>query len=225
MPNSAASGRPRVPDSGRETIGASMPMPMNTASAPIPTRAIAGSLTPASTAIRPQIATIPPSVTRRRSESPSSSRWSTSAATGGIRTARRAGPIADSNVTPTPTPTATAAVRALKTSGAEGSVMPNAFSSATSPSAARIPRPRPISEATRPVRAASPSTERNSCRRLAPTMRNSASSRVRCPTVIENVLKIVNAPTNSEMNANTSSAVEMNDRSLLMRFVSSPTTV
>ena len=42
-------------------------------------------------------------------------------------------------------------------------------------------------------------------------MRSNASSRVRWPTMIENVLKIVNAPTNSEMKAKTSSAVEKND--------------
>ena len=38
-------------------------------------------------------------------------------------------------------------------------------------------------------------------------MRSSANSRVRCATVIENVLKMMNAPTNSEMPANASSAV------------------
>ena len=49
--------------------------------------------------------------------------------------------------------------------------------------------------------AASASTERNTCRRLAPTIRSRASSRVRWPTVMENVLKMVNAPTKSEMKA------------------------
>ena len=69
--------------------------------------------------------------------------------------------------------------------------------------------------------AASPSTERNTCRRLAPTTRSSASSRVRWPTVIENVLKIVNPPTNSEMSAKMSSAVEMNESSLSTALESS----
>ena len=36
--------------------------------------------------------------------------------------------------------------------------------------------------------AASPTTERRTWRRVAPSMRSSASSRVRCATVIENVL-------------------------------------
>ena len=48
------------------------------------------------------------------------------------------------------------------------------------------------------------------CRRLAPSARSSASSRVRWATMIENVLKMMNAPTNSAMNANTSSAVRKN---------------
>ena len=68
--------------------------------------------------------------------------------------------------------------------------------------------------------AASPSTDRNTWRRLAPTIRSRASSRVRCPTMIENVLKMVNAPTNSEMNAKTSSAVEKNDSAWLTELVS-----
>ena len=62
-----------------------------------------------------------------------------------------------------------------------------------------------------PTMAASASTERNTCRRLAPTTRSKASSRVRWPTVIENVLKMVNAPTNREMKAKTSKAVEKNE--------------
>ena len=49
--------------------------------------------------------------------------------------------------------------------------------------------------------AASASTERNTWRRLAPTIRRSANSRVRCPTVIEKVLKMVKPPTNRAMRA------------------------
>jgi hypothetical protein len=47
---------------------------------------------------------------------------------------------------------------------------------------------------------------------------------VRWPTVIEKVLKIVKAPTNSEINANTSSAVERNESALLTALESSPAT-
>jgi hypothetical protein len=150
---------------------------------------------------------------------------STSAATGAIRTARRAGRIAEITVTPTPTAIAMTTVRASNTSGADGSTMPNAFNSALRPTAAPTPAPSPISEATSPVSAASASTDPNTCRRLAPTMRSSASSRVRCPTVIENVLKIVNPPTNSEMPAKISSAVEMKESSLSTALESSFATV
>jgi len=48
---------------------------------------------------------------------------------------------------------------------------------------------------------------------------------VRWPTVIENVLKIVNAPTNSEIAAKISSAVEMNDSALSTALDSSLATV
>ena len=65
------------------------------------------------------------------------------------------------SVTATPTAMATTGVRASNTSGADGSVIPNALSSALSPSAAATPSPRPISDATSPVTAASPNTEPN----------------------------------------------------------------
>ena len=54
---------------------------------------------------------------------------------------------------------------------------------------------------------ASSNTERSTCRREAPIVRSSANSFVRCATVIEKVLKMMNAPTNSAMPANTSSSV------------------
>ena len=168
---------------------------------------------------------LPLPIRRRDDTSPSSSRFSTSAATGAIRTARRAGPSAEIRVTPTPTAIATRTVRASNTSGAGGSVTPNALSTAFRPTAASTPSPRPTIEAAIPTSAASPSTDRNTCRRLAPTIRSSASSRVRWPTVIENVLKIVNAPTNREINANTSSAVERKESASLTALESSLATV
>ena len=51
--------------------------------------------------------------------------------------------------------------------------------------AARATRPR---AAPKPITSASRTIERSTCRRLAPSVRSSASSRVRCATVIENVL-------------------------------------
>ena len=55
--------------------------------------------------------------------------------------------------------------------------------------------------------AASARTDRKTWRRLAPTMRSRASSRVRCPTMMENVLRMVKPPTKSAMNAKTSRAM------------------
>ncbi len=98
-------------------------------------------------------------------------------------------------------------VRASNTRGPDGSVTPNPLSSFSSPTAASTPSPRPISDDTSPTMAASPSTERNTWRRLAPTMRRSASSRVRWPTVMEKVFKMVKPPTKSAMKAKTSRAV------------------
>ncbi len=74
------------------------------------------------------------------------------------------------------------------------------------------PARTPTADANSPTTSASPTTEAITWRRLAPRVRNSASSRVRCATMIENVLKMRNAPTNSEIAANTSNAVWKNPR-------------
>ena len=47
-------------------------------------------------------------------------------------------------------------------------------------------------------------TEPRICRRDAPIVRSVANSRVRCATVIENVLKMTNAPTKRAMPAKAS---------------------
>ena len=87
-----------------------------------------------------------------------------------------------------PTTSPTIAVRGSNVSGPVGSEAPNPLSSASSPMAASTPRPTPIADETNPTIAASVSTERRTCPRLAPTTRSRASSRVRWPTMIENVL-------------------------------------
>ena len=56
-------------------------------------------------------------------------------------------------------------------------------------------------------------------------MRRSASSRVRCPTMMENVLRMVNPPTKSAMNAKISSAVLKKPSAWLMELVASLITV
>ena len=113
---------------------------------------------------------------------------SVSAATGGIRTAFLAGPIAETTVTSVPTRSPTIAVRGSNVSGPVGRVALNPLSSASSPIAATTPRPTPTADEASPMIAASARTERSICLRLAPTTRSRASSRVRWPTMIENVL-------------------------------------
>ena len=51
-----------------------------------------------------------------------------------------------------------------------------------------------------------------SCRRVTPSARSMARSRVRCATSTEKVLKTRNEPTSSAMPAKTSSSAEMNAR-------------
>ncbi len=65
----------------------------------------------------------------------------------------------------------------------------------------------------KPVNAASPSTDRRTCFRLAPRARSSASSRVRWATTIVKVLTMMNPPTTSAINAKAVSAVSTVARS------------
>ena len=86
---------------------------------------------------------------------------------------------------------------------------PNAPNSARSAGAITSPARMPRIDAPRPITSDSTITERITCRREAPSVRNSANSRVRCATVTVNVLKIRKLPTSRATPANTSSAVRM----------------
>ncbi len=207
VPSSRASGRPMTLAIGRATAGASMATPTKIRTAPRPTSWMAGFVSPTASSTMPIAVMTPPWVKRRRIGTSCSVCCSETAATGAMRTARRAGLMAATSVTPTPTIRQTTTVRAWKTKEPDGSVNPKALSSFSSPRAASTPSPSPITDATSPTITASPSTERNTWRRLAPTMRSSASSRVRWPTVMENVFRMVKPPTNSAMKPKTSSAV------------------
>ena len=131
------------------------------------------------------------------------------AAIGGMLAARRAGEIAATSVTSVPMASETQMVRGRSCRDDEGRSIPNAFSSAVRPMAMRIPTPSPIAPASTPTMAASASTEVVICRPVAPRARSNPSSRVRWATMIENVLKMMNVPTNSAIPAKTSSAVRM----------------
>ncbi len=198
---------------------------MKMRTAPSPTSWMAGTVRPAARAAIPPSVIPRPQANRRRMEISYSTCCSVTAWTGAIRTARRAGPMAETIVIPTPTTKQTMTVRASKTSGPEGSVTPKPLRSASRPSAASTPSPRPMSDEMSPTIPASASTETKTCRRLAPTMRSSASSFVRCPTMIENVFRMVKPPTNSAMKANTSNAVLKKPNAELILLVCSFTTV
>jgi hypothetical protein len=129
-----------------------------------------------------------------------------SAATGATRVARRAGESADTSVTPMPTISATTIVRVASSTPAVGRPKPAASNRAFSARANNSPSSSPITEAAMPIRSASLATTARICRRVAPSVRSSANSRVRSATVIENVLKMMNAPTSSAAPANASSA-------------------
>ena len=92
---------------------------------------------------------------------------------------------------------------------ASGSESPIESNSASSAFASPSPPNRPSTEASTPIASASASTEPSTWRRWAPTIRSSPSSRVRWATVIESVLKMVNAPTRIATPPNTSSAIRM----------------
>ena len=86
------------------------------------------------------------------------------------------------------------------------------------PTASTKPSPMPTTEPIRPTTDASSSTERATCRRLAPIARSSASSRLRWATRIEKVLTMRKAPTVSATPAKTSRKVLTNDRASSIRF-------
>jgi hypothetical protein len=73
----------------------------------------------------------------------------------------------------------------------------------------------PSADETNPIRTAT-TTEVMTCRPLAPSARNSASSRVRCATMIAKVLKMMKAPTNNDTNAKTRNAVRRNPSPVLI---------
>ena len=124
-----------------------------------------------------------------------------------MRVALRAGDRLESIVTIVPTSSPTMTVRGLRTRPSCGSAAPKALNNALIPWAVAMPSRMPRIEAIRPTISASSMTERSTWPREAPIVRSSANSLVRCATVIENVLKMMNAPTNTAMPAKTSSRV------------------
>ncbi len=129
---------------------------------------------------------------------------SRTAAMGATRVERSAGRTAASTVTITPTSSDTMTVRALNTMPLCGRSIPKDTNSAFSPFASARPRNSPITDAISPMTNASSNTEPSTWRRVAPSVRRVASSRVRCATVIDSVLAITKLPTNSATPPNAS---------------------
>ena len=136
------------------------------------------------------------------------------AATGATLAALRAGETAATIVTARPARPAMRAVRAVNTIPPAGRPKPSPLSMAFRPMATATPAASPISDAMMPTTTASSSTEPSTCRLLAPSARIRPFSLVRCATVMENVLKIMKAPTSSATTAKISRKVLKNDSTL-----------
>ena len=212
-PPVAASGRPISAASGPTSSGDSSPTPTNTMTAPTPSSVSAGDVSrppssPTSMTTRP-IAAIPTcsASTQRRLALDEPSEPSRIAAMGEIRVARTAGARLDSSVTTVPRTIATAIVRPATTSAVRGRSKPISPSRPASSGASPIPAKRPSTDPTSPIRSASWTTACRIWRRDAPIVRSMPNSRVRCATVIVNVLKMTNEPTSRAMRPKTSSPI------------------
>ena len=161
---------------------------------------------PVTSAAHPRTKMTRPMAIRRRGSGWVSGSASARAATGAIRVARRAGSEAAMTVTIVPTSTAMMKVRGTKVTPPVDAE-PKTDSRAR---AIRMPTKKPRIDATKPVTAASVSTDVITWARVAPSARNKANSRVRCATRMLKVLMMRKLPTNSEMKAKTSSGVPMN---------------
>ena len=121
------------------------------------------------------------------------------AAIGGTRVARCAGITAESTVTTMPTARAMTTVRGCITRPLRGMSKPAAWKTWLTPAATPSPAKSPSTEARMPMTSASPVMLQSTCAREAPSARSIANSRRRCATVMENALKMMNAPTSTAM--------------------------
>ena len=209
-PRNRSSGSPTAPAIRGTSRGLSSATAMNSAIAPTPSMLSACSAgAPPNNANRiasaPMISRPQDRILRRRVGGGGTAASSRIAARGGTRVARRAGARLATIVTMVPTSKPTMMVRLLSTRPSCGRSAPRALNSALMPCAVAMPSKMPRIDAIRPTISASSITERSTWPREAPIVRSSANSLVRCATVIENVLKMMNAPTNTAIPANTRS--------------------
>ena len=221
-------GSPMAPAIGRAINGVSIATPTNVSATPRPTSWSAFSGAPNSpytSGTIPSASTTTPEIRRNRSERPGRSWASRSASIGATLAARRAGTSAAITVTSVPTTIETTKVRPRITVPDDGISSPVALRAPLSRIAIPMPASTPSSEDTTPITVASTMTEVITCRPLAPSARNSASSRVRWATMIANVLKMMKAPTNRATNAKTRKAVRRKPRPVLTWSCASEVTV
>ena len=210
-PSNRVAGQPSTRVSGGTSRGARIEIPMNNATAPSPTnsrrRPVERPLAnrPTSSAAT-ATSTVPTAAgwLKRANLDGGSRAPSRTAAIGGTRVARSAGRSAARSVIPTPTTSEITIVRVLNTVPVCGRSIPNETSRLLSPLASPSPRNSPTTEATRPITKASIITDVRTWRRVAPSVRSVASSRVRCAIVIERVLAITKLPTNRAIPPNAS---------------------
>ncbi len=117
--------------------------------------------------------------------------------------------------------TATITVRMCRTSPLFGSVKPTASNSLKRPTPSPRPTAIPTAEAKLPIASASMTIERRTWRRVAPSVRRVASSRVRCAIVIDSEFAITNEPTKSAIPPNASRKSCRKLRKLSVSFASS----
>ncbi|GBD46496.1 hypothetical protein HRbin41_01323 [bacterium HR41] len=199
------------------TSGPAAATPASKSSAPAPTTSAArplgnGPSAPTSRLPLPAARRVAAS-RRRRRRVPRRGRsaGSRSAASGEMRVARRAGTSAAMSVTAIPTTRPTTIERGRTTVPVLGRSSPALASSSFRSGASTRPPATPTAAPSAPSASASAATRPNSCLRLAPSVRNSPNSAVRCATVIAKVLKIRKPPTTTATPAKTSSAVRKNE--------------
>ncbi|CNG73650.1 Uncharacterised protein [Mycobacterium tuberculosis] len=204
-PRSRAAGPPRSAATGRAATGPSATIATTVARAPAAAIAICSVTAPNTTVPTATAANTPPTIIRVSDGRDASAATSRSAASGGTRDARSAGPSAATRVTSSPTGTAMRIEVPATVSPSIAIPIRNRVNSCRSRAAKPSPPASPARVAAAPTTRASKPTIATTCRRPAPRARSSADSRVRCAIVIANVLWIENAATSSATPPNAAS--------------------
>jgi len=189
IPNRRWMGQPIVRAARLANAGDKTVVPMNTRIAPRAMNVTSGMVSNPPNSPSPRdtvpIATMRPPMRIRRPRLLLVRRGAAlRAAMGEIRRARRAGDMDETMVTPNPTTIAKMIVRTRNSIGPSGSANPPWRSRNRSRRASPIPAMRPTTVLITPTIAASPMTERDTWRPVAPMARSSPSSRTRCPSTI-----------------------------------------